>query len=244
VRAVVDSYLVFNVVVDDPRPTVIDHAQSFYAGENGGGEIDALPGLWSHTVVATSLATSGILYATATSTVSLNRDRTLDGSFSALGIASANWDDNVGPDARAYSLGSNDARWYLAFDLETLYSYSIDYTLTCCNSSLVLRQSSDNDTTIFDFRALESSPPAPTMGQMTGTLQAGRYTFVAFAPANFSDSTTLTPGSLGSSFDFSMQLTPVPAPASAWLMATGLLGLAGRMRLRRRHERPAPIVTL
>lgn len=229
-RTGVSSYLVFDVSPGNSRPPVIDHASQEYSRPDGAEGGDP-PGFWSHSVTATSHAASGDLFASASATAALSTNRSSDFSFNGAGSVSASWDDNVGSDARAYSLGTNELSWGLVFELESSYDYVLDYVLTCCYSTLTLRQyieATDSERRIFAVEPVNSIPPMPTLGQISGRLDPGRYSFLAFARANLTDSMTIgPPGVNDTSLEFTMQLTPVPLPTSIWLLGTALAGMAG-----------------
>lgn len=221
-----ESYVVFDRLVGDTRQPIIN------SDFDSAGETDGVPSLAQYAASATSLAISGPVFATATSTASLIRERSVEGLFRATGEASATWNQASDQTARAYSLGTNDAQWYLAFSLLTAHNYVLDYTLTCCGSNVVMYYRSPvGDVAVFDLRSIYSSPPVSTAGQVSSTLIGGFYTLVAYAPGNFG--ATVVPGQNGSRFDFAMQLTPIPLPASAWLLASGVLCLFNGRPLRR-----------
>ena len=66
-----------------------------------------------------------------------------------------------------------------------------------------------------------------------GYITAGRYT-LTISNSIKRDAAETQPA-LASSIQFNLSVTPVPVPAAAWLMGSGLIGLAGVARKRKRQ---------
>jgi len=72
----------------------------------------------------------------------------------------------------------------------------------------------------------------PRTGSLSGLLEAGIYTLII--SDEIKPQSTLQDGySTFSYINFDLALTPVPVPATAWLLGSGLIGLAGVARKRR-----------
>lgn len=101
----------------------------------------------------------------------------------------------------------------------------------------------------FEERLYQYSGTAPIIGPVTGaldawTLPAGSSGTVAVLPSTFLGEGTYVvevrgdvTGTAGGSYSGTLQLSPVPLPASAWLLAAALCGLAAFVRSSKRATR-------
>lgn len=215
--AYVDAYLVFDVVPGDPRTNVL-------ASDSDGEQAFDLPaGSWSGSAIAEATAESDTLYSYTRATASLTQTILEDGYIAGSGSIAALWNNNVGATERGYPGGFVDANSQFIFSIDEPNTYSLAYTLTCCNTEIAVYSRGDTQSLLF---RLQAPFPSSISGTETGELPAGEYLLQAMVGYGIGDN---PPGEQSGAYDFSMQLAPVPAPPTLGLLASGLLALLRRV---------------
>ncbi len=148
-----------------------------------------------------------------------------------------------GPALDGVSPVQGNAQFYWTFSLDSIYQYSIAFTITSLNdpmagtveglppyfafSSVLVELLSDNspDQT---FVALGGGI---ANSSLSGTLSAGDYAILAYAHADSLGASSSA--SVSSDLQFTLTpAAPVPLPPALWLFGSGLLGLIGVARRR------------